>query len=133
MKEEPLFGPFAMERRLLDDWSNGVRAATARREHRAAALGAAGARLLRRAGRRLAALGGSIGLALREPRPRAEDLAMTPDQIRLVARTFVVGRSSASDRRSRACSMRACSSSTRHCRRAVQRATLARRAIGCSR
>jgi len=66
MKEEPLFGPFAMERRLLDDWSNAYELHLRAREHRAAALGAAGARLLRRAGRRLAALGGTIGLALRE-------------------------------------------------------------------
>jgi len=66
MKQEPLFGPFAMERRLLDDWSNSYELHLRAREHRAAAIGAGGERLLRRAGRRLLALGNSVGLALRE-------------------------------------------------------------------
>ena len=66
MKEDPLSGPFAMERRLLDDWSNSHDLHLRARKHRSAAIGAAGARLFGRAGRGLAAFGGSIGLALRE-------------------------------------------------------------------
>ncbi len=40
MKTEPLIGPFAMERRLLDDWSNSYELHLRAREHRAAAIGA---------------------------------------------------------------------------------------------